>query len=83
MVLDVKYKKDDRPERSDSHQLLSYVLLTGAEKCGFVLPGEQTMLKQMGNNDYMELTTPLVQHLKYYELILGNTIDSAVIQKLP
>lgn len=83
MVLDVKYKKDDRPERSDSHQLLSYVLLTGVEKCGFVLPGEQTMLKQMGNNDYMELTTPLVQHLKYYELILGNTIDSAVIQKLP
>lgn len=29
MVIDAKYKPDDKPVREDSHQLLSYVLLTG------------------------------------------------------
>lgn len=82
IVLDAKYKQDDKPVRTDSHQLLSYVLLTGAEKCGFVLPGQQTRLKNMQTNDFLELNTPLIQQLKYYELILGNTIDAAEIQKI-
>jgi 5-methylcytosine-specific restriction endonuclease McrBC regulatory subunit McrC len=82
IVLDVKYKQDDKPVRADSHQLLSYVLLTGVHKCGFVLPGQQTVLKQMGNHDCLELTTPLIQPLKYYELILGNTVDVGEVEKI-
>ena len=32
IVLDAKYKQDGKPDRSDSHQLLSYVLLTGGSR---------------------------------------------------
>lgn len=82
IVLDAKYKKDDRPIREDSHQLLSYVLLTGVDKCGFILPGKLTILKDMRNNDFLELATPLMTQLKYYELILGNTVDSNEINRM-
>ncbi|MCM1263242.1 MAG: McrC family protein [Butyrivibrio sp.] len=82
MVLDAKYKRDDRAVRADCHQLLSYVLLTGVDKCGFVLPGSQTVWKQMLNGDYIELATPLMQQLKYYELILGNTVDRSEMLKM-
>lgn len=82
IVLDAKYKQDDRPFRSDSHQLLSYVLLLGVDKCGFVLPGQQTLLKDMRGNDFLKLKSPLIQELKYYELILGNDIISREIKKI-
>ncbi len=82
LALDAKYKKDTRPVRSDSHQLLSYVLLTGVEKCGFVMPGDTTEVKDMGGADYMELSSPLYSVLKYYELLLGNTVNPAEIKKL-
>lgn len=82
IVMDAKYKRDDRSARGDSHQLLSYVLLTGAPRCGFVLPGRQTAAKQMGDSGFMELCTPLMQQLKYYELILGNEASVSEIQKV-
>lgn len=82
MVLDAKYKQDNRSDRADSHQLLSYVLLTGAEKCGFVLPGEITKLKNMEGNYYIELTAPRAEQLKYYELLIGNRIDTNEINKI-
>ena len=72
-VLDVKYKSHSRSGRLDTHQLLSYILLTGAEKCGFIFPGDITELKKFSSNiDYMILQTPLIKNLKYYELILSN-----------
>lgn len=82
IVLDAKYKREDRPVRTDSHQLLSYVLLTGVEKCGFVLPGRQTRLKDMRAGDYLVLNSPFSQQLKYYELILGDKIDVSEILKM-
>lgn len=82
VVMDAKYKEDDRSVRTDSHQLLSYVLLTGVDKCGFVMPGEETKVKSMGDNDYLELSSPLIRMLKYYELILGKEVDSSEIKKI-
>ena len=82
MVLDSKYKSDDRPVRSDSYQLLTYVLLTGAKKCGFVMPGQTTGVKKMGPGDYMELATGFANDLQYYELLIGNTVDRVEIEKI-
>lgn len=80
MVIDAKYKPDDRPIRSDSHQLLSYVLLTGVKKCGFIFPGQVTKLKQMEstNNIYLPLSAEPIQ---YYELIMGNDGNANEIRK--
>ena len=44
-VIDVKYKPVGRPDRSDSHQLLAYVLLTGVDRCAFILPGDRTQVR--------------------------------------
>ena len=79
--LNEKYKLSGRPDRSDSHQLLSYVLLTGADRCGFVLPGEKTEVKEMvstGDN-YLPLAPRI---LRYYELLLGSKSDSSELQKV-
>lgn len=81
-VLDAKYKPHDRATRVDSHQLLAYVLLTGTDRCGFIFPGQTTELKQIRGTDYLEIDTPLVQQLKYYELVLGNVIVSTEIEKI-
>lgn len=81
-VLDAKYKPHARAIRSDSLQLLSYVLLTGAERCGFLFPGVNTKLKDFCKDDYMILQTPLIDKLRYYELILGNKPDVKEIKKL-
>lgn len=40
MVLDVKYKRRLQRDRYDSHQIMSYALLTNVAKCGFVFPNE-------------------------------------------
>ena len=71
MVIDAKYKPDSRPDRTDSHQLLAYVLLAGVKKCGFILPGKQSGIKQMKTTgtDHLPLTSSKVQ---YYELMLGS-----------
>ena len=82
IVMDAKYKKDDKPVRTDSHQLLSYVLLTGTAKCGFIMPGMATAVKSMQGRDYLELATPLMGTLKYYELLLGETIVSSELDKI-
>lgn len=80
IVIDAKYKPNNRPVRSDSHQLLSYVLLTGVKRCGFIFPGEITKLKQMKstNNTYLPLSAESVQ---YYELIMGNDGNVDEIKK--
>lgn len=71
-ALDVKYKSFDRESRSDSHQLLSYALLTGTGKCGFILPAEKSELRKLdGNSTSIELNSPN-KPLHYFELLLGN-----------
>lgn len=81
LVIDAKYKPNERSDRSDSHQLLAYVLLTGVDRCGFVLPGKETQIKEMKTtgNSYLSLAPRL---LRYYELILGNRSDNSELQKL-
>lgn len=37
-VFDVKYKDHSIPDRNDSHQLMSYVLMFDTGSCGFILP---------------------------------------------
>lgn len=81
-VIDAKYKNHERTSREDSLQLLAYVLLTGAEYCGFVFPGEFTAIKGMNNTDYIEINTPLLNSLKYRELVLGNDVSYDVIVKV-
>ncbi|CAN7754057.1 5-methylcytosine restriction system specificity protein McrC [Paenibacillus sp. LjRoot56] len=84
VVIDAKYKSHDRTARTDSLQLLSYVLLTGVNRCGFVFPGAETKIKLMktSGTDYLSLQTPFVDELKYYELILGNIPNEKVLEKL-
>jgi hypothetical protein len=81
MVIDAKYKPDGRPVRADSHQLLSYVLLTGVKMCGFIFPGEVTRLKRMESTQdfYIPLSAEPVQ---YYELIMGNDGNADEIKKV-
>ncbi len=79
-VIDAKYKPIGRPDRSDSHQLLAYVLLTGVDRCAFILPGDRTMVREMttGNN-YLPLVP---ERLRYYELLLGSRSDSKELRKI-
>lgn len=81
VVIDAKYKMSGRPDRSDSHQLLTYVLLTGASRCGFILPGKKTEVREMisSGDNYL----PLAPHpLRYYELLLGSNSDSEELKKV-
>ena len=77
-VLDAKYKSNnktyDPSARNDSHQLLSYVLLTGVSKCGFIFPGSITNIKQMNNNqsNFLQINSNVLPDLQYCEIILGN-----------
>lgn len=81
MVIDAKYKPDNRPVRADSHQLLSYVLLTGVKRCGFIFPGEVTRVKQMKSSN--DICLPLsAEPVHYYELIMGNDCNSDEIRKI-
>nr|WP_255538375.1 McrC family protein [Lysinibacillus sp. HST-98] len=84
VVIDAKYKNHNKSARNDSLQLLSYVLMTGVNKCGFIFPGKQTEIKQVktSGQNYLLLQTPLVSELKYYELILANTLDEKVFEEL-
>ena len=83
-VIDAKYKAHDRSVRTDSFQLLSYVLLSGVSKCGFVFPGAETRIKQMRTSgaEYLPIQTPLMNDLKYYEIILGSTLNEAILEQL-
>ena len=76
VVIDAKYKPHSRSARSDTHQLLSYVLLTDVKRCGFVFPGVKNRIKLMNATGTPSL--PLaVDLLEYYELILSNDLDNA------
>lgn len=74
-VIDAKYKPNTRSVRADTHQLLSYVLLTGVKKCGFAFPGFESKAKIMSSTETSAL--PLaVNSIDYYELILGNDSEN-------
>lgn len=84
-VFDVKYKDSFRSSREDSYQLLSYALLTGAVKCGFVFPskdGETSKLKKIDGKDYITVETPVRNDLKYYEILLNETVNSTLINTI-
>ena len=76
VVIDAKYKPHSRSVRADTHQLLTYVLLTGVKKCGFAFPGSESRAKIMRTSETIAL--PLaVDSVNYYELILGNDFEKA------
>ena len=75
-VIDAKYKPNTRSVRADTHQLLSYVRLTGVKKCGFAFPGSESRVKIMRSTETAAL--PLaVDSVDYYELIFGNDSENA------
>lgn len=80
-VIDAKYKMSGRPDRVDSHQLLAYVLLTGAQRCGFILPGNKTEVREMitSQDNYLPLAPRL---LRYYELLLGSNGNNEELKKV-
>lgn len=71
-VIDVKYKLRSRAVHSDTHQLLSYVLLTGVKKCGFIFPSSVTKIMHMQSTEkeYLLLS---VKDIKYFELELSHS----------
>ncbi len=76
MVIDAKYKPNNRSVRADTHQILSYVLLTDVKQCGFAFPGSESRAKIMRSTETPAL--PLsVGSINYYELILGNDSENA------
>lgn len=80
LVMDAKYKSHTRSARSDSHQLLAYVLLTKVKKCGFIFPGETTLVKTMSSgDDHLMIAN---NDIAYYELLLGNDGLEQGIQQL-
>ena len=81
-VFDAKYKSHTDSSRNDSHQLLSYVLLTGVDKCGFIFPGLNTEIEYMRNSTSLDINTNLINRLNYYEMVLGNNIDEDVIKSV-
>lgn len=80
-VIDAKYKMTGRPDRYDSHQLLAYVLLTGAERCGFILPGARTEVRKMESSkeNYLPLAPRM---LRYYEMLLGSDNNTDELKKV-
>ena len=80
-VIDAKYKPQGRPDRSDTHQLLSYVLLTGVRRCGFIMPDKVTSVRNMkaSDSDYLPL---IPKDLQYYELYLGSDNNTVPLQKI-
>lgn len=79
-VLDAKYKPHDRVSRQDSLQLLAYILLTGARKCGFIFPGKEPMIKPVRDNRFLCLSTPFNDSLPYYELLLGDSNNERLLK---
>ena len=87
-VYDVKYKSQERTNRHDTHQLLSYSLLLDVGKTGFILPkikekNEPGKNNSDGNDNSvvnsqifitLEINTKrnLTPTLKYYEYLLGD-----------
>lgn len=79
-VIDAKYKSHSRSARNDTHQLLSYALLTSVDRCGFIFPGTVSDVKTMrSGSDHVLISNG---KLKYYELILGDDYSLNDIQKL-
>lgn len=81
LVIDAKYKMSGRPDRGDSHQLLAYVLLTGADRCAFVLPSTETKVREMETTGdvFINLSSG---DIRYYEILLGNSSDSAALRSV-
>lgn len=81
LVIDAKYKTGGRPDRSDSHQLLAYVLLTGADRCAFILPNAQTKVREMETTRDQFLTLA-ARNVRYYEMMLGHDCDATVLKSV-
>lgn len=81
LVIDAKYKISGRPDRNDSHQLLAYVLLTGADKCAFILPNSMTKVREMETTGelYLNLSS---RNVKYYEMLLGVSDDYSAFKRV-
>ena len=66
---------------TEAQRIGLYVLLTGASRCGFVLPGRKTEVKEMvsSRDNYLPLAPRL---LRYYELLLGSKSNGEELKKV-
>lgn len=53
-VYDVKYKNAAKADRSDTYQILSYMLLLDTPKCGFIMPLPDDNMKDKTDIDIIE-----------------------------
>lgn len=81
LVIDAKYKVSGRPDRADSHQLLAYVLLTGVDRCAFILPNTETKIREMETTGDQFLTLAS-QNIRYYEMLLGHDYDPNTLKSV-
>ncbi len=84
-MFDVKYKDSYRGNREDTYQLLSYSLLTGVNKCGFIFPSkdrETSELKKNKGSNYIRMSTPVINNLEYYEILLNETVSNDLINTI-
>lgn len=81
LVIDAKYKPSGRPDRNDSHQLLAYVLLTGASRCAFIMPSAETKVREMETTGEKFLNLS-AENVRYYEMWLGDNGDFTTLQSV-
>lgn len=81
IVANTKYKVSGRPDRADSHQLLAYVLLTGVDRCAFILPNTETKIREMETTGDQFLTLAS-QNIRYYEMLLGHDYDPNTLKSV-
>ncbi len=64
-VFDVKFKNRLKPDRNDTHQLMSYVLMLGVNKCGFIFPKSQDLSGGLAFQDELNVADDVIS---YYEI---------------
>ena len=66
-VYDVKYKYAEKASRSDTYQILSYMLLLDTLKCGFIMPFLDEMKNNIENTDIKSMVLDSDNGKRYFE----------------
>ena len=76
-VFDVKYKNRLKPDRYDTHQLMSYVLMLHVNKCGFIFPVSNSDGGGLVIKDTLNISS---KEIEYFEIEYNNsTINKTII----
>ena len=78
-VFDVKFKNRLKPDRNDTHQLMSYVLMLGVNKCGFIFPKSQELSGGLVFQDELNVADDVIS---YYEIEYDKEIIASSMLKV-